>query len=193
MTAHPLRSVARLAALATAAAVTLAPTAVSARVHLSLEEALRVAFGDGAAVERKSVILSESQGARARDAAGPGIDLPSAIVTRYEGRRDGVPLGFAYFDTHVVRTLRETLMIVVAPDGSLARVEVVVFVEPEDYLPNSRWLEQFRGKRLERELSLKRGIHGITGATLSARAVTDATRRILAVHRTLESGNGELR
>ena len=155
------------------------------RVLLSQDEALRLAFGEGAVAEKRTAFLTEGQVARARELAGPGIEVPSALVTRYEGRRDGASLGFAYFDTHVVRTLPETLMVVVGPDGGVARVEVVVFSEPQEYLPREAWYGQFRGRRLDRELSVKRGIHGITGATLSAGAATDAVRRILAIDRTL--------
>lgn len=155
------------------------------KAFLSQEQALRVAFGAGAAPSRKSEFLTEAQLARARELAGTGVEVPSALVTRYEGRRDGASLGFAYFDTHVVRTLPETLMVVVGPDGAVVRVEVVVFAEPEEYLPRPGWLEQFRGRSLDRELSVKRSIHGITGATLSSRAATDAVRRILAIHQAL--------
>ena len=156
-----------------------------AKVFLTQEQALRLAFGEGAATEKRTAFLSEAQLARARELAGPGVEVTSALVTRFAGRRDGSELGFAYFDTHVVRTLPETLMIVVGPDGAVARIEVVVFSEPEDYLPRDAWYGQFRGRKLDRELSVKRGIHGITGATLSSGAATDAVRRILAIDRAL--------
>ncbi|HEX6851336.1 MAG TPA: FMN-binding protein [Candidatus Polarisedimenticolaceae bacterium] len=164
-----------------------------AKAFLSQEQALRLAFGEGAASEKKTAYLTQAQLARARELAGPGVEVSSALVTRYEGRRDGASLGFAYFDTHVVRTLPETLMVVVGPDGAIVRVDVVVFSEPEDYLPRDAWFGQFRGRRLERELSVKRGIHGITGATLSAQAATDAARRILAVHQALAESPGTAR
>jgi hypothetical protein len=156
-----------------------------AKVFLSQEQALRLAFGEGATTQKKTAYLTEAQLARARELAG--VEVSSALVTRYEGRGGGASLGFAYFDTHVVRTLPETLMIVVGPDGAVRRVDVVVFSEPEDYLPRAAWFSEFHGRKLDRELSVKRGIHGITGATLSSGAATDAVRRILAIHATLES------
>jgi Na+-translocating ferredoxin:NAD+ oxidoreductase RnfG subunit len=64
-------------------------------------------------------------------------------------------------------------------------VEILAFDEPPDYLPKRAWLGQFSGKRLDDELSVKRGIRGITGATLSSQAVTDAVRRVLAIHEAL--------
>lgn len=193
MSRHSPRRPARRIALAAVVASVVGCGVADARVHLSQDRALALAFGEGASVERRSVILTDAQLNAARAAAGPGVDVPSALVTRYEGRRDGASLGFAYFDAHVVRTLPESLMIVVAPDGSVSRIEVLLFAEPEDYLPKPRWLEQFRGRVLDREMSLKRSVHGITGATISARAVTDATRRVLAIHRSLAAPSGATR
>jgi hypothetical protein len=163
----------------------LAPASAEARVYLSQEQALRLAFGEGATIEREVFFLTGEQLSRARELAGKGVDFPSALLTRYRGSREGRLLGWAYFDTHPVRTLAETILVVVGEAGAIERVEVVAFLEPEDYLPKPRWLEQFTGRKLDRQLDLYRGIHGITGATLSARAVTDATRRVLALHEVL--------
>jgi hypothetical protein len=110
------------------------------------------------------------------------------MVTRYVARQDGAVVGTAYLDTHRVRTLQETLMIVVAPDGTVERVDVLTFGEPEEYLPKALWFEQFDGRPLDDDLAVKRGIRGITGATLSSHAATEAVRRTLAIHRVLAEG-----
>jgi len=155
-------------------------TDVGAGVYLSRDEALRLAFGDKA-VERTSVFLTEGQLARARELAGDDAEIRSALVTRFVDA-DGKS---AYFDTHLVRTLQETLMVVITPEVTVERIEILSFLEPREYLPREAWLEQFRGRELDRSLALKRKIHGITGATLSARAVTEATRRVLATHQAI--------
>ena len=182
---HPRPSAARAVALL-AVAVLVVSTA-TARVFLSRDEALRLAFGEDAEVERTSVFLTDDQIERARELAGPTVDVEHALVTRWIGTRDGEAIGVAYFDTHRVRTLDETIMVVVGPEGEVIRVEILAFHEPEDYLPRDLWIDQFNGRRLDSDLNVDRGIHGITGATLSAHAVTDATRRILAVHRVVEA------
>jgi hypothetical protein len=104
--------------------------------------------------------------------------------------RGGQPAGTAWFDTHRVRTLPETLMIVVDGQGRVGRIEVISFREPEEYLPRGAWYEQFLGKTLEPSLQLKRDIRPVTGATLTARATTDAVRRVLALHRILTGAGG---
>lgn len=158
-----------------------------AKVYMTRERALEVAFGPGAAVERQAVFLTEDQVAHARSLAGERVEIKHALVARYVGRRDGVVVGTAYLDTHRVRTLQETVLVVVGPDGTAAKVEIVAFGEPEDYLPPPAWLRQFDGHALDDRLAVKRDIHGITGATLSAAAVTEATRRVLALHRVIEA------
>lgn len=148
----------------------------------SQEEALQEAF-PGASVERHTVFLDDRQAEQVRRLGG--TKPSSRVVTYYQGIRDGEILGTAYFDTHRVRTLPEVLMIVVGADSTVRRVAILSFLEPRDYLPSERWFEQFHGRSLGEGLSLKREIRGITGATLSSRAATQAVRRVLALHRIL--------
>lgn len=162
----------------------LAARAAPAKVFLTPEEALKLAF-PGAAVERHTAYLTAVQQQAARKLSGDE-ELPSALATYYTGTKDGRLLGTAYFDTHTVRTMRETIMVVVDPSGAIARIEVLSFSEPEEYLPRAHWYEQFQGKPLDDELSMKRAIRPVTGATLTARATTDAARRVLALQRVLQ-------
>ena len=66
-------------------------------------------------------------------------------------------------------------------------IEILSFSEPEDYLPKPRWIDQLDGKKLDDELSLKRAIRPISGATLSGRAIVNASRKVLAIHRVIQS------
>lgn len=168
-----------------AAAVALAASALDAKVFLTQEEALKLAF-PGAAIEHRIAYLTAAQQKHAQTLSGDP-ELPGAIVSYYVGTKDGKALGTAYFDTHVVRTMPETIMVEVDPDGRVARVEVLSFSEPEEYLPRAHWYEQFQGKPLDDELSLKRAIRPVTGATLTAHATADAARRVLAIDRVLRT------
>lgn len=177
----------RRALAAAAIGAALAAGAARAAVYLTQEAALALAFPKGTAVERKTAFLTDAQLAEARSLAGSGVAVPSALVVRYVGRGVGGEIvGTAYFDTHRVRTLDETLMVVVDPAGRVARVEILAFGEPPEYLAKPGWLSQFAGRQLDADLSVKRGIRGITGATLSSQAATDAVRRVLALHAVLK-------
>lgn len=151
-----------------------------ARVYLTVPQALDTAFPPPAQVERRTLYLDEAQAKRAAEAAGAPVE--ARVLPYYVGSREGRVIGYAYFDTHLVRTLPETILILVAPDGKLSRIDIVSFDEPEDYLPSGRWLQQFPGRRIE-DLGARQGLRALTGATLSSRAVTQAARRVLALHR----------
>jgi hypothetical protein len=155
-----------------------------AKVFLTQEEALALAFPPGATVERRTAFLTPAQQQEIKKLSGADR-LAGALVTSYVGRRDGREVGTAYFDTHIVRTQPETLMVLVDPTGAITRIEILSFAEPEEYLPRQAWYGQFPGRKLDDELSLRRGIRPVSGATLTARATTEAARRILAIHQVL--------
>jgi hypothetical protein len=178
----PLRSAALLAAACLAAGGTATRPAL-AKVYLSQEQALALAFGDASRAERRTAFLTDEQAAGIRERAGsePG----SRVVVYYEAKDEEALQITAYFDTHLVRTLPETVMVVVGPDSRVVRVDLLSFDEPEDYLPKRRWLDQFNGRPLDEELSTSRSIRAVTGATISSRVITATVRRVLALHAVL--------
>jgi hypothetical protein len=161
----------------------LAAPAAGAKVLLSADEALELAF-PGCAVERGTFYLSAAELARAGELAGTE-EIP-AVVHRYRASVEGKPCGTAYFDSHRVRTLAETVMVAIDPEGKLRRVEVLSFDEPADYLPRAEWYRRLEGRPLDRELEPGRSVPPVAGATLTVRAATDAARRALAVDQVLK-------
>jgi hypothetical protein len=159
---------------------------------LTQAEALTLAFPDAEEIQRRTAFLDDDQLTRIGELAGPGVDPPSGIVTHYVALSGGEPVGVAYFDSHRVRTLNQVLMIVVGSDNRVQRVETVSRQEPPEYEAPSGWMELFHDRELDPDLSLKGEIPTLTGATLTARAVTDAVRRVLAVHQVIQpSGSRE--
>ena len=86
----------------------------------------------------------------------------------------------AFFDTHLVRTQPETVMVAISPKGVIRRTEVVQFREPQEYAAPERWTRQLVGQTLNPRLSLKADIKPLSGASLTAQAMVDASRRALA-------------
>ncbi len=154
---------------------------------ITREEALKIAFPD-ATIQSSVVFLSDQEKKLAEE--NSGVELPSALVARYVAVRGAEVVGRAYLDTHVVRTKKESLLIILEPDGKVKRVEVVAFLEPPEYQPNRKWYEQFDGKDLSKELQLTRQIHPVTGASLTAKATTEAVRRVLAIDHILQQKEG---
>jgi Na+-translocating ferredoxin:NAD+ oxidoreductase RnfG subunit len=152
------------------------------RVYLTVDEALKLAL-PGCVLEKATVYLTDAQKKRAGELAGETVDL--AIARPYVAKKDGKLVATAYVDVHKVRTLKETVLVVVDAEQRVTRIELLAFGEPEEYAPRAEWYAQFQGRKLDDELHLKRSIRGIAGASLTARATTNAVRRVLAVHKVL--------
>ncbi len=163
--------------------VLLFATSLHARVFMTQQQALATAFPRGAKVVRQSIFLTQQQAANAqRDS---GLKFDDQLVVRYVGMAGNSVAGYAYFDTHRVRTLPETVMVVVTPDGRVDRIEILSFDEPSDYFPKPRWIDQIRGRKLDGELSLNRAIRPLSGASLTAQAIVNASRKVLALHQAI--------
>jgi hypothetical protein len=161
-----------------ALALSFVALAAPARVLMTQQQALASAFPNAKPV-RQTFFLTKQQLDAARKESG--VEFNEQLVIRYAG-----PNGFAYFDTHRVRTLPETVMIVVTPDGTIDRVEILSFDEPTDYFPKRRWLDQLLHRHLDDDLSLKKAIRPISGASLTGQAIVNATRKVLALHHVIK-------
>jgi len=172
-----------LAFLLTLAVLSGASGNAYATVFYARNELMELAFPDADEVRAVDFFLRRDQ--RIAIEALAGSKLPSDLVTVYVGVTRDTVVGYAILDTHTIRTMPETLLVTVDPAGRVAATYVVAFYEPLEYLPSSRWLTQLPGRVLDDQLRLGRSISGITGSTLSSRAVVDAVRRALAICRVL--------
>jgi hypothetical protein len=172
----------RAAWLALLALLAATPPA-AAKVFHSRSEALRLAFPDAERIEDDTYVLSDAQAERIGALAQSPLD--SKLVKIYRGFQGDQLLGYAVIDIHNVRTMPEAFMVVLTPEGSVRSVRVLAFHEPLDYLPTQRWYGQFDEKSLASPLRLGGDIHGVVGATLSARATTRGVRRALAYYQVL--------
>ncbi len=154
-----------------------------AKVFYSRSEALELAFPDADRIEDHTFVLSETQVARIEVLARS--TLPSKLVKLYTGWKGDRVTGYAFIDLHTVRTQSAAFLVVLSPEGVLRTLRVLAFHEPVDYLPNARWYAQFDHKTLGDPLRVGGDIHGIVGATLSARATTRGVRRALAFYEVL--------
>lgn len=156
-----------------------APSMVEAKVYKTKDDALKEVFPDADAVERINVFLAEEEKKKIEAIAKGKLD--SKVFTIYAGKQSGKIIGYAVFGSHIVRTKQAVYMLVINPDGSIKKVEILAFYEPEEYLPSKRWFEQFIDKTLDNELWPRRGIRAVTGATLSVNGITQEIRKALAV------------
>jgi hypothetical protein len=168
-------------------AVVLLDAALAASGQITRDEALALAF-PGATVRAEQLFLTSAQQKQA--AARSGGDVPTPLVARYVATENDRTVGRAYVDTSVVRTKKETLLISLDAAGRVRRVDVTAFLEPAEYRPPDAWLRQYSNRPLTDDLGVNRAIRPIAGATLTARAVNAAVRRVLAIDEVLQGGAG---
>jgi hypothetical protein len=170
----------RLCCLALALSCLLLPTGSEAKVFYSRSEALELAFPEADRIEDETVVLGDEQADRIQSLSKSPLE--SRLVRIYRGFRGPELLGYAFIDVHNVRTLPEAFLVVLTPAGSVRALRVLAFHEPLEYKPDDRWYEQFENVSQDQALRLGRDVHGIVGATLSARATTRGVRRALALY-----------
>lgn len=152
---------------------------VAAATYMNKEQALDLAFPDADQIETLNLFLTPEQ--LAQVGRTTGTQSESALYTFYVGKRDEVVLGYAAIESSRVRTLPQTMLVVIAADGTLQRAEILAFFEPPEYQPSPRWLQQFIGVVLTPDLRIGSQVQGLTGATLSAQSVARQVRKTLAM------------
>ena len=141
------------------------------------QAALARAF-PGRTPERRVVELTPEQVALVEKASRS--KLPSAKITMFLAGEGAESQGRAYLDTHTVRTMPETLLTVLAADGSVRMVLLLQFQDHPDYVPPEKWLKTLEGKPSEQQTP-GRGVPRVTGSTMTVDAATAAVRRALAI------------
>ncbi len=164
-------------------------SSLEAKVFMKRDEALSTAFPDAAEIEKNEIFLSSDQSKAIESLARAKNESKLYII--YEAKNGEKTLGYAIIDTHSLRTKTETVMFVINPDGTLKQTEVLAFFEPQDYQAGGNWMELFEGKNSDDSLKVGKDIPNITGATITANSLSQATRRILAVFK-VASEQGQL-
>ena len=164
-------------------------SASEAKVFMKRDEALSVAFPEASEIKKNEIFLSPEESREIESISKSKNDSKLYII--YEAKKDNKTTGYAIIDTHKLRTKTETVMFVINPDGTLRQTEVLAFFEPPDYQAGSNWIELFEGKSAEDSLKIGKDIPNITGATITANSLVQATRRILAVFK-VASDEGKL-
>ena len=145
------------------------------------DEALEMAFPDADNVEKLEIYLSEDDVQKIESLAK--AKLNGRLFMVYKATKGEEAIGYAVIDTHELRSMTETVMFVVNPDGTLRQTEILAFFEPPDYMPANNWIVLFNGKSAGDTLRVGRDIPNISGATITAVALSEAARKTLALVR----------
>lgn len=130
-------------------------------------------------VETHNTILSDAQVAELSKRSMQKID--SKLYRLYLAQNGDKTIGYGVLMNKKVRTKTAIALYLIGIDGKIKSIEIVAFNEPMEYLPSKTWLDVFDQKSSANVLKLNQDIPTTTGATLSARAITDGARAALAL------------
>ncbi|WP_457624554.1 FMN-binding protein [Persephonella sp.] len=142
------------------------------------EDALRELFPEGQ-IEKRSFMIPGN--IKKEIEKNSGKKLRTSIFTVYLVKKNGKTVAYSLLHSHRVRTKNETLLITMDRNCSIINVEVIAFYEPPEYIPGGKWLENLKNKSPDNPPVLKKNIPVVTGATLSSRAVADASRQAVFI------------
>lgn len=156
------------------------------QVYLTKKQAFNIAFPGADKIDREKKWLTDEQKKSISDLCLQKIK--NNRMTFYVGKRDGVPMGYAFIDHEIGKSFPITFMTVLNRDGSVRDVEIMVYREPRGWeVRYPSFMDQFTGKTADSDY---RTINTITGATLSVRALVKGVSRASAAYKVLYlSGN----
>ena len=147
---------------------------------ISIDEIIKLNYNESnISIEKKSLILTKEQAKSIQKAARAKVS--SKIVRYYIVKKEDKVLGHAILLKQKIRTKNAAILYMVDENKTMIGLEIVSFKEPSEYKPSDDWSKIFVGKTSEDILVAGKDIATISGATLSARAISDAARVALAI------------
>ncbi len=147
---------------------------VEGKVNTKVEQAVKGSFTNVDTIEPKRLILTKAQLAKVQKAAK--VKLETKVYRYYLFKSSGTVVGYGVLIARKVRTKKATVLYAFTPEGTLKFAEIMAFGEPPEYIPNDIWMGQFKEKSANALLKMGSDVPTISGATLSARNVTDGAR-----------------
>jgi Na+-translocating ferredoxin:NAD+ oxidoreductase RnfG subunit len=157
-------------------AIVAAATPAHAKVYLSVEQAQKLLF-PGASFQAEPVLLTEAQAQSIEKSSDTNVLSRQVQAWRVSTG------GWVVVDQVVGK--HEFIPIAVAIDasGAVKGVEILEYREAYgEAVRDPKWLAQFNNKHNGDRLRLTQDVQNISGATLSAKHITDGIRRVLATH-----------
>ena len=158
---------------------------MSAKLLVSPIEAMKLTYGADATITKKNILLLNSKAKAIEKLAQ--VKLESKIFSIFKATKNDVLLGYGVLINKKVRSKNAVVLYFIA-DSVLKSIEIVAFNEPPEYIPSKTWNSQFENIPTSENLRVSKNIPTITGATLSARSLTDASRIAFALYNEVLKG-----
>lgn len=152
-------------------------------VYLKPADALKIIFKDSKeVVSEKKSLSPEQKGAIEKRL---GTKLAKETWTFYIAQSDGKVDGYTLIDHEIGKTEPITFITAITPQGEVKAVEILVYREPVgSEVHDKRFVKQYLGKKVSDPIRIGQDIVNISGATMSARAVSAGVKRALLLWET---------
>jgi hypothetical protein len=147
---------------------------ILAKVNGKIEEAVSGSFPNVNHIEAKQLMLTNGQITQIQQDAKAA--LKPTTYRYYVLKHDDQTVGYAILIARKVRTKKAVVLYAFDGSGTLKFTEVMAFGEPPEFKPSNTWMGQFSNKGASAPLKMGSDIPTISGATLSARMVSDGAR-----------------
>jgi len=149
-------------------------------VYLTKERALHLAFPEAERIETRRIVINKERKKRIEEGAHAPLLFSRKEV--YLGMVKSKPVGYAFIHDVKGKSLPITFLLVIDPQGSVRRVEILAYRESHGgEIRYPHFLKQFLGKTSADPVRNQRDIRNISGATISCRAVADGVRTLLVL------------
>lgn len=150
------------------------------KVYLTLAQALEKVYPNADTVWSET--WSPTKAERRRIERKLGWRLADSTFTIYRGMAGDVDAGYAIVGEEIGLYKPITFLVKVGTDHKVDAVHVMVYRESRGgEVRRRRFLTQYDGKSVRNPIRINRDIIGITGATLSVRAMNAGVKKALAV------------
>ena len=152
---------------------------VYAKGSINIGKIIKASFSKSVTLSNKKFKLTPKEIKHVQKNAKARVD--SNLIRMYTVHNSKNVEGYAVIIVQKVRTKRAAVLYIIDAKEKIKSIEIWAFNEPSEYKPNEAWKSVFDGKSKEDNLFSGKGIPTISGATLSARAISDASRIALSI------------
>jgi len=141
---------------------------------IGVEVLLKDSIENVSDIKKSKLILSKKELLKVKKIAKTA--LKSRLYRFYKVKSNHKLKGYAILISRKVRSKKATVLYFIDTKANLLFTEILAFLEPPEFKPNSQWLSQFKNRDKSIKLKVGEDIPTITGATLSARNIADGAR-----------------
>ena len=146
----------------------------------TIDAAIHASFPSSTKMEKHSLILTAKQFSQIQKKAKAKVD--TKVYRYYTLSHKGLTTGYAILEFRKVRTKKATIIYGFDMKGTLKFTEILAFGEAPEWIPSKTWMSQFQNKSTKAALHIGKDIPTISGATLSARCVSEGARVARAIY-----------